>query len=192
MKRVALLLILALPLVPAPSRYDSLPTERKLDLIEQGKVPPGTQLVFAERELNTFVVRKAKELIPTGLREPKVSLSDGAVIGTAYVDFVKMRHAQGEDLNWLVAKLLTGEHPVFVKGRVTSANGSARVDLENVDIGGNSIKGRALDLMVRAFVSPLYPQAKVGTDFELGYNVDRIEVKQGLARVVMSRTTGSF
>lgn len=192
MKRVALLLILALPLVPAPSRYDSLPTERKLDLIEQGKVPPGTQLVFAERELNTFVVRKAKELIPMGLREPKVSLSDGAVIGTAYVDFVKMRHAQGEDLNWLVAKLLTGEHPVFVKGRVTSANGSARVDLENVDIGGNSIKGRALDLMVRAFVSPLYPQAKVGTDFELGYNVDRIEVKQGLARVVMSRTTGSF
>jgi hypothetical protein len=192
MKRVALLLILALPLVPAPSRYDSLPTERKLDLIEQGRVPPGTQLVFAERELNTFVVRKAKELIPTGLREPKVSLSDGAVIGTAYVDFVKMRHAQGEDLNWLVAKLLTGEHPVFVKGRVTSANGSARVDLENVDIGGNSIKGRALDLMVRAFVSPLYPQAKVGTDFELGYNVDRIEVKQGLARVVMSRTQGSF
>lgn len=192
MKRVALLLILALPLVPAPSRYDSLPTERKLDLIEQGRVPPGTQLVFAERELNTFVVRKAKELIPAGLREPKVSLSDGTVIGTAYVDFVKMRHAQGEDLNWLVAKLLTGEHPVFVKGRVTSANGSARVDLENVDIGGNSIKGRALDLMVRAFVSPLYPQAKVGTDFELGYNVDRIEVKQGLARVVMSQTQGSF
>jgi hypothetical protein len=186
MKRVVLLLALTLPLAPAPSRYDAMPTQRKLDLIEQGRIPPGTTLTFEERELNTYLQRKAKEVIPDGLREPHVTLSDGKVTGKAYVDFVKMRHAQGEDLNWLMSSLLKGEYPIRVEGRVASSNGTARVDLDMVQVGGASLKGRALDLLIRTFVHPLYPNAKVGSPFELGYNLDRIELKQGVAQVTMA------
>ncbi len=186
MKRVVLLLALTLPLAPAPSRYDAMPTQRKLDLIEQGRVPPGTMLTFEERELNTYLQRKAKEVIPDGLREPHVTLSDGKVTGKAYVDFVKMRHAQGEDLNWLMSSLLKGEYPIRVEGRVASSKGTARVDLDVVQVGGASLKGRALDLLIRTFVHPLYPNAKVGSQFELGYNLDRIELKQGVAQVTMA------
>jgi len=182
-----LLFCLALPVVPATSKYDRLPAQKKIELIEQGKLPKGTQLVFAERELNTYLEQKAAEVVGEGLRNPRVELSAGRATGYAMVDFVKMRHAQGAELNWLFSMLLEGEHPVKVVGKVESRDGSARVDLETVTVGDNSIKGRALDLLIRTFVTPLYPDAKVGQSFELGYNVDRIELRPGQARVVMAR-----
>jgi len=187
MRRLAFLLALVLPVLPAPvSKYDRLPVQQKIDYIENGKLPPGTMLSFPERDVNTFLVKKAKEKVPEGLRDPKVVIRDGAAVGHAYVDFVKMRHAQGNDMNWLMRKLLEGEHPISVSGKLTSANGMAKVDLDRVEIGGNSIRGRALDMLIRTFVNPLYPSAKVGEQFELGYNMDRIELKQGVAHVLMA------
>jgi hypothetical protein len=187
MLRVALLSLVVLPLLPAPSsKYDRLPVQQKIDYIENGKVPPGTVLSFPERDVNSFLVKKAKEKVPEGLRDPKVVIRDGSAVGHAYVDFVKMRHAQGTDMNWLMRKLLEGEHPISISGKLTSANGMAKVDLDRVEIGGNSIRGRALDLLIRTFVNPLYPSAKVGENFELGYNMDRIELKQGVAHVLMA------
>ena len=186
MKHAVLLLALTLPLAPATSRFDTMPTQRKIDLIEQGRIPPGTLLSFEERDLNSYLQTKSKEVIPDGLREPHVSISDGRVTGRAVVDFVKMRHAQGEDMNWLMSSLLKGEYPIRVEGRVASSNGTARVDLDVVQVGGASLKGRALEMLIRTFVLPLYPNAKVGSDFELGYNVDRIVLKQGVAQVAMA------
>jgi hypothetical protein len=182
-------LLLALFTEPAAtpqSRYDRLPAQQKIDMIQEGRIPPGTQVAFPQRDVNSYVVAKAKEVIPEGLRDPRVEILDGKATGWAMVDFVKMQHASGQDMNWLMTKLLQGEHPIQVVGRVQSANGSARVDLDRVEIGGSGISGRALDLLIRTFVLPLYPQAKVGESFELGYNVDRIELHQGVARVVLS------
>ncbi len=186
----AVAVLLSLPPLGIPqSRYDRLPAQQKIDMITEGKIPAGTQVVFVQQDINTYVVAKAKEVVPEGLKDPRVEIQDGKAVGRATVDFVKMRHAQGQDLNWLFAKLLQGEHPVFVTGRVQSSKGLARVDLDRVEIGGSAITGRALDLLIRTFVTPLYPQAKVGESFELGYNVDRIELKPGLARVVLSGQT---
>lgn len=186
MKRALLLLLLVLPLQPAASRYDRLPPQKKIDLIEKGKIPPGTQVVFQQKELNAFLAVRAKEVVPDGLRDTRLEIGNGKVTGYAMVDFVKMRQARGQELNWLMSKMLEGEHPITVTGRIESNRGIARVDIERVDIGGSVIEGRALDLLIRTFVNPLYPQAKVGKDFELGYNMDRIELHPGTARVVMA------
>ncbi|MBI4902106.1 MAG: hypothetical protein HY820_00625 [Acidobacteria bacterium] len=182
----SLLLLFTVPIGWGQSRYDRLPAQQKIDMISEGRIPAGTQVVFPQQDVNAFVVAKAKEVVPDGLRDPKVEILDGKATGRATVDFVKMRHAQGQDLNWLLSKLLQGEHPVVVTGRVQSSNGLARVDLDRVEIGGSSITGRAVEMLIRAFVAPIYPQAKVGESFELGYNVDRIELKPGLARVVLA------
>ncbi|HUQ90976.1 MAG TPA: hypothetical protein VM120_04785 [Bryobacteraceae bacterium] len=190
MKPFAMLLLFALPLSPAPSRYDRLPAAKKIELIEQGKIPAGTQMIFGEKELNAFLLKKAQEVVPEGLEQPRVEITDGRATGYAIVDFVKMRHAKGQDLGWLLTKLVSGEHPVKVVGRIESSNGNARVDLERVELGDTAIKGRALDMLIRTFVSPLYPQARIGEEFELGYNMDRIELLPGAARVVMAPRKG--
>jgi hypothetical protein len=189
MTRAVLLLTLSVPLLPAPTKMDGLTAEQKIDLIENRKVPPGTQVSFREPELNTYLERKAQEIVPDGLKSPRLVIRDGKATGTAVIDFVKMRHAQGADTGWMMRKLLDGEHPVQVVGTLKSANGNARVDIESLEIGGVSIKGRALDLLIRTFVHPIYPNVKVGQTFELGYNLERIELKPGVANVFMvSRT----
>ncbi len=190
MSRAILLLLIALPLTPAPSKLDRLPPEQKIGMIQAGKVPPGTNLSFPEMELNRYLEMKAKQVVGEGLRKPRVEIEQGRATGYALVDFVKIRHAKGQDLGWLMRRLLEGEHPVRVTGRLKSANGVARVDLDTVEIGGSGLKGRALDLLIRTFVLPLYPDAKVGQEFELGYDVDRIELKPGMAVVTMAGKQG--
>lgn len=187
MRRLLVTLPLALPfLQPAASLYDSLSADAKFDLIEQGRVPAGKEVLFRERELNDYLARKAQQVVPQGLRAPRVELRQNRITGYALVDFVKLRHAQGRDLGWLTRTLLEGEHAVKVTGKLQSRNGIAQLDLERVEVDGHSVSGRTLDLMIHTFVVPLYPEAKVGQSFELGYNVDRIELWPGLARVVMA------
>lgn len=188
MKLAVLLPLLTVALLPAPTNIDRLPAAQKIDLIENKKVPLGTTLNFREQELNSYFAGKAKEIVPDGLRNPVVVIRDGKATGSAKVDFVKMRHAQGADLGWLMQRLLTGEHPVQVVGTLKSSNGTARVDIEHLDVGGVTLKGRALDLLIRTFVHPLYPNVKVGETFELGYNLDRIELKPGIASVYTVRS----
>src|SRR5262249_1888042 len=130
MHRVVLLLVLVLPLQPATSRYDRLPIQQRIDWIENGKIPPGTQLTFGERELNTFLPQKAKELVGEGVRELRLEINNGSATGYAFVDFVKIGKTQGQELNRLMAWMLEGEHPVTVSGRLSSSNGVARVDLD--------------------------------------------------------------
>ncbi|MBL8212627.1 MAG: hypothetical protein JNK87_18075 [Bryobacterales bacterium] len=188
MTRPFFLLLLALPLFPA-SKYDRLSTQEKLDLIEAEKIPPGTKLDFTEKEMNTFVSEKAKVKVKQGIRDTNLIIeAGGRVTGTALVDLAKMRQAQGADLGWLMSWILEGERPIKVIGKLSSSNGSGRVDLERVEIGGVAIKGRALEMLIRTFVTPLYPQAKIGQSFELGYNMERIELEPRLARVVINTT----
>lgn len=185
--RPAACLLFALSLYPAPpSASDRLPAKRKIDLIEAGKAAPGSQVAFQEPELNSYIELKSKEIVPEGFRNPRLKFGENRATGTALVDFVKIKHAQGEDLGWLMKKMLEGEHEVTVTGRLESKAGVARVDIDEVQIGGSSIRGRTLDLLIRTFVNPLYPAAKVGQSFELGYNMDRIELKPGLAVVTMA------
>lgn len=183
MTRVVLLLTLSVPLLPAPTKMDRLTAAQKIDLIENRKVPLGSQLSFRETELNTYLATKAQEVAPDGLKNPRLVIRDGKATGTAVVDFVKLRRAQGSDTGWMMRTLLDGEHPVQVVGSLQSSNGSARVDIESVEVGGVAIKGRALDLLIRTFVYPVYPNVKVGQPFELGYNLERIELKPGVANV---------
>ena len=49
-------------------------------------------------------------------------------IGTALVDFIKLRKGAGEETNWLVTKLIQGEKRVKVTARIQSANGGATVN----------------------------------------------------------------
>jgi len=184
-RRLSCLLLLALPLLAA-SKYDRLSTQQKLDLIETEKVPPGTQLEFTAKELNTYLAGKAKAKVPQGIRDTNVTIEAGRATGTAMVDLAKMRQAQGADLGWLMSWILEGERPIKVIGKFASSSGNGRVDLERVEIGGVAIKGRALELLIRTFVTPLYPQAKVGQSFELGYNMERIELQPDVARVVIA------
>jgi hypothetical protein len=182
--RIASVLLLAT--IAVASRTDYLNIKRKFDTIEQKKVRPGSRISISEVELNAYVAAELPKVAPPGVRRPEVVLrGDNIATGKALIDFVKLRSAQGKPPGWLIRKLLEGEHEVAVTTRVRSGGGTATVDLEEVEIGGIPISGSALDFVIRNYLRPNYPTAKIGEPFALGYGLERIEVGRDVAWVVM-------
>jgi hypothetical protein len=175
-----------LPLFGAPSP-DYLSVKRKFDLIESEKLRPGSRVILTSGELNAYVATTVTEYAPQGIRNPHVRLGDGNATGTALIDFLKLRQAEGKSPGWVMSKLLAGERPVSVTVRIQSGSGSARVDVERVEISGVAIDGKTLDFLIQNFLIPQFPEAQVSKPFKLAHRMDRLEVKPAAVTVVLGR-----
>jgi hypothetical protein len=157
--------------------------QRKLDEIEAGRLRAGTRVVMTSQELSGWAAHE----VPAGVRNPKVELGAGMAVGSALVDFGKVRRAQGKPPGWIMGKLLDGERPVRVSVRIQSAKGMATVDVERVEVSGLQIDGQMLDFLIQNFLLAMYPDAAVGRPFEIGARVDRVEVAPGAASVIIGK-----
>jgi hypothetical protein len=160
---------------------------KKLDMIEDGKAPRGSIVTFSVAEVNAWARVKVPEIVPEGIRDIRVEMGAGTASGYAIVDFLKMRQAQGVATGWFVSKLIEGERPLRVTVRMESAGGKCTVHLTRVDLANVSASQTVLDFLVKTFFTPLYPDAKINEPFELAYNMERIEVRPGVARVVIKK-----
>jgi hypothetical protein len=187
MRGVVLASVLAVAAATASvSRTDYLSLVRKFDSIEQKKVRAGSRIAISSQELNAYVATELPKVAPPGIRRPVVELNgNNTATGRALIDFVKLRSAQGKPPGWVLRRLLEGEHEVAVTTRVRSGGGTATVDIQRVEVAGIPVSGAALDFLIRNYLRPNYPKAKIGEPFNLGYGLDRIEVARGTAWVVM-------
>jgi len=160
---------------------------RKLDAIDSGKAKPGSVFVFTAAELNAWAREKTITIVPKGFRKPRLELRNGAAVGYALVDFLKLRNAAGVETNWLIRKLIEGEKPVQATAEIRSANGRMTVHLARVEIGGLGVSGASLDFLIHTFFLPLYPNAKIDEPFELANGIDHIEVTPAAARVYIKK-----
>ena len=161
--------------------------EAKLDTIENGKPRRGSVIVFSLQEINSWARYKVPEIVPQGIRNQRVTL--GTDTGTAYalMDFLKMRHAEGKATGWIMSRLIEGERPVTISVHLQSSGGYALVDLTRVEISGTAASGTVLDFLIKTFFMPLYPTAHIGEKFEIGYNIDRIDIRPIGVRVTMKK-----
>jgi hypothetical protein len=169
----------------AAAAYDDyLSAKHKFDQIQTGQLKAGTRVEISTPELNAYLAREA----PNGVRDPKIQLvAPGVASGTAMVDFNKLQRAQGQQPGWLMTKLLEGEHPVSVTARIRSAGGRATVDVQKVEISGVAIDGRTLDFIIQNVVLPQYPDVMVGRPFDLGYRINRLDVKAAAVDIVIGQ-----
>src|SRR5882672_11509288 len=117
--RHALLVLAALPCLAAPDPL-YLSAERKMDQIKNRQYKPGSVVLFTSQELNAWGRVKVPEYSPEGVRTPALVLGTATAVGTALVDFLKMRHGQGQETGWLLAKLIEGERPLKAEIRIES------------------------------------------------------------------------
>lgn len=178
----ALLPLVALAVLAAADSYTSL--RRKFDLIESDRLQPGARVQLSVAELDAYAAHEA----PAGVRHTRLRLvAPGVVTGSAVVDFVKLRRGQGYEPGWLMSTLLEGERPVSVTARIQSGGGTARVDVQRVEIGGVDISGGVLDFLIRNVLLPLYPDALVGRPFELSHRIEKLDVRPSGVTVVIGR-----
>ena len=187
MQRIFRLTLVAAPLLLFGSRSDYSAAQHKIDLIEGGRLRPGSRVSFTARELNAYVEQEVPKSVPEGIREPKVELGDSTATGTAMIDFLKLQHASGTPPGWLMRQLLQGEHPVTVTAHITAANGWAKVDVQSVAISGVTIEGRLLDYLIRNYLQAYYPDAKIGQPFEMSYRIDRLDIQPARVDVFLRK-----
>ncbi len=178
------LLGLALPAVTGGT-YQS--AKRKIDQIQTDRAPAGTRITLTTNELNAWVRAEVPPSVRGAMRSPTLELGYGSATGSAWIDFVKLRTAQGSPPGWLLRMLLDGEHPVRVLAHVRSGAGRAVVDVQEVEISGVEISGRALDYLVRNFLLPHYPNAKIGEPFEMGHRIERLDIAPAGVGVVIGK-----
>ena len=186
MGRAILFFALASVILPAADP-DYKSAEAKLDRISNRRLRPGETVVFTPREINAWARVAVPETVPEGIRDPRVELGADTASGLAYVDLLKMRQAQGRPTNPLIARWIEGERPLKISVRLESAGGRATVFLTRVELGDVSAEGPVLDFLLKTFFRPLFPDAKIGEPFELGYGMDRIEVRPDGIRVTMKK-----
>jgi hypothetical protein len=171
MVKGAIWLVSAACLLATAGEYAT--AKHKLDLIDSDLLRPGATLQLTVGELNAYAAGEA----PAGVRDTRIRFpAPGQATGSATVDFLKLRRAQGAQPGWLMSKLLEGERPVSVTARLHSSGGYATVDVDEVTISGVSIDGRTLDFLIKDVLLPLYPAAAVGRPFELGHRIQSVDV----------------
>lgn len=187
MKRLFALTFLVCAILIA-SRTDYLNAKRKFQAIEKYHVKPGSRVPIPSTELNAYVQVELLEAVPQGVRDPRVDLqADNIATGRAMINFLMVQNGRGAAPNWLMKKLLDGEHEVVVTAKISSGGGKATVFLERVEVAGIPIEGGALDFLIQNYLLPNYPNAKINRPFDLRYRMDRLEVNPGIAYVVMQK-----
>lgn len=151
----------------------------KIDEIESGRARANAVYIFSAAEINAYAREELPTVVPDGLRSPSIELRPGTVIGSALLDFLQMQHAKGIKANWLIEKLIEGERPTKVVIETQSKDGRAVVYLRRLEISGIAANSTVLDFLIRNFFRPLYPNAHINEWFEMGYNIDHVDVGTG-------------
>jgi len=186
MGRLLTLMMLWAPVLTAGDAY-CRSALAKLHSLELGEVKAGSVVMFSVQEINSWAYYMIPGIVPEGIRNEKVTLGNDTGTAYALMDFLKMRHAEGKATNWVMARMIEGERPVRISIHVQSGGGQCVVDLTRVEISGAVATGSVLDFLVKTFFMPLYPTAKIGQKFEIGYNIDRIDLRPAGVRVTMKK-----
>jgi len=190
--RIRLLAVAALSLAasrPVVFAADPLfqSAQAKVDKLQDDQWKPGEVVVFSPAEINAWVAAKVPEEIPSGIRDSRIELGTDTATASAMVDFLKMEQARGKATGWAIGKLIEGERPLKVSVRIASAGGKITVYLTRVELSGVGLEGTALDLLIKTFFLPLYPDAKIGEPVDLDYNIDHIQIRPDGLRITIKK-----
>jgi hypothetical protein len=185
--RASCLLLAAL----APAIFAANPlaesAQKKLDSISKMQARPGSTVTLTPPEVNAWIQEEALKSFPQGLRNERIDLGAGTTDGYALVDFLKLATTKGRDVNRLIGMLIEGERPLKISLRVESANGRCTVFLTGVELSGVAVEGTVLEFLIKNFVAPRYPDAKINEPFDLDFNIERIAIQASGVRVTIKK-----
>jgi hypothetical protein len=189
MLRAALLALLAACRLPAAAddATNAASVQRKIEAIREDRLPPGAVVHLRVEELNAYLRGEAERIAPEGVSGLRLELGRNRATGYASIDFPKLRQSMGKPMGALLAELLAGERPVRVDAHIRSADGSATIFLDRVEVSGLSVTGATLDFLVRKFLWAYYPRARIGEPFELAHRIDRIEARPTEVRIAIAK-----
>ncbi len=146
-----------------------------------GKPASRQPVVVTERQLNSYVRLATK--LPPALTNLELGLQKDMLLarGTVDLDQVKSGMPQGAGL----LALLSGTVPVELRGRVWSAEGTGRVEVEQATVAGISLPASLVAQIVsQSTKNAQHPQGfDILAPFPLPYRARRVRLEPGRALV---------
>jgi len=142
---------------------------------------------FTEAEVNSWFAYRSREVLPTGVTEPSVTImGDGKLKGAATVDLeaVAKQRSTGKLLDpW---NYLGGRLPVTVSGVLRTQNGVGQFDLEEAAVSGIPVPTSVLQDIVAYYsrTDDTPHGVRLNESFKLPAQIKQIELAQGQAVVV--------
>ena len=164
---------------------------KRARIVTTGKTPrskarPAQSTQVTDAEVNSYLRYHAKDQIPVGVVDPTLqALGNGRVGGRAIVDLDAVR--KQKQRGWLDPMgYLTGRLPITARGRLTTAKGVGRFELEGAEISGVTIpKTFVQELLSFYSRTPEDPDGiNMDDPFQLPARIYEIRVATGTATIV--------
>ncbi len=158
---------------------------RILDFSQTGRTAPRLTALEQE-EINAYLALQGAPLIPDGLTQPELTISDDdRVDAWVVVDLDQIRESRSR--SWLdPLQYLGGLLPVTASGRVRSADGLAHLEIDSVAIGGVPVPVSVLQELVQYYTRTSdHPDGtRLDEPIELPYGIVELRLAPGRAVIV--------
>ncbi len=170
---------------PSSNSSQVASVERKVQHLQsnggQAHPDPGPT-EFTEQEINAYFA-SGNVSLPAGVQSVAFQEQPGVVVGTARVDFDRIK-AGKNSYNPLLS-VFSGLHDVVVTAHAYGANGQGVVHVDSVSIDGVEVPRFVLELFVEKYLKPKYPNIGIDSRFALPAQVDAATV--GLHKVTLTQ-----
>ena len=151
--------------------------------VRSGRAASDQTVIVTERQLNSYVTLSLGPTLPAGVSGLQLRLSQDRLGASALVDLdrVKAQLPKGAASGLLM--FLGGTLPVEVHGRLASANGQGRIDLEQATVGGVSLPASLVaQIVAMTTKSAAHPQGfDILAPFPLPWSARQLRLEPGRA-----------
>jgi hypothetical protein len=172
------------------SKRDAALLKQKVATINDRAAKPSKiarRITITESEVNSYLVYEARDQIPVGVVEPSITvLGPGRLSARAVVDLDAVRKQKAptsllDPMNYLMGRLA-----VTAVGRLKTANGVGRIELESSSVGSIPIPKILLQEIVSYYSRSAEKPGGIGLDdpFPLPSRIREIQVERGQAIIV--------
>lgn len=141
----------------------------------QRPTPDPRPTVLLQDEINGYFAAGSLKL-PDGVQDLRTELHAQQVIGTAHVDFDRIR-AGKHDANPLLS-MFSGVHDVRAEAYADGEQGTAAVRIQSASLDGVNIPRFLLQMFIERYVQPKYPNIGLDTRFHLPSRIDQAIVSE--------------
>jgi hypothetical protein len=136
------------------------------------------RLEVSEKELESNVLISMTKDIPVKVESIRVSLTPGAIAADT-----RLTIPPDSTGNFIVDALVSGTHAILIKGDLRGSKGVGKFDLRDVRVDGIPVPNLVIDVLIKHYVKPKYPNVDLKEPFDLPWGIDEIAVNTGKATI---------
>lgn len=164
---------------------DAAATARlKLNNLREGSLSNSTLTVtFSESEVNSYLALDLSRLYPGGVQSIEAQLQQDRVVGTARIDFDRLKESSPQLLPPMAAYLLFGTHDVRVEGLLSGRAGVGQFTIVSALMDGVPLPQFLVEAVANHYLHRRFPDKDLNSPFGLPYSIDSLSVRSGQLRL---------